>query len=168
MRLTRLDAWEYEKKANQILAKLGIPDIELRNDTLSGGQKKRVALAQMLLVSPDLIIMDEPTNHLDLEAIEWLENLLKAHQITLLMVTHDRYFLDHVSDHILELDQGNLYQHNGNYTYFLEQKSKRMADESLEVWQSQKPDEKRAGMDAKATHKHEAQNRKVELRHSMN
>jgi len=131
--MTRLDAWEYEKKANQILAKLGIPDIELRNDTLSGGQKKRVALAQMLLVSPDLIIMDEPTNHLDLEAIEWLENLLKAHQITLLMVTHDRYFLDHVSDHILELDQGNLYQHNGNYTYFLEQKSKRMADESLEV-----------------------------------
>lgn len=131
--MTRLDAWEYEKKANQILAKLGIPDLELRNDTLSGGQKKRVALAQMLLVNPDLIIMDEPTNHLDLEAIEWLENLLKAHQITLLMVTHDRYFLDHVSDHILELDQGKLYQHNGNYTYFLEQKSKRLADESLEV-----------------------------------
>jgi len=131
--MTRLDAWEYEKKANQILARLGIPDIETQNDTLSGGQKKRVALAQMLLVNPDLIIMDEPTNHLDLEAIEWLENLLTAHQITLLMVTHDRYFLDNVSNHILELDKGNLYKHEGNYTYFLEQKTKRLADESMEV-----------------------------------
>jgi ATP-binding cassette subfamily F protein uup len=131
--MSRLNAWEFEKKASQVLAKLGIPDLDIMNSTLSGGQQKRVALAQMLLMNPDLIIMDEPTNHLDLEAIEWLENLLKAHNITLLMVTHDRYFLDNVSNHILELDQGNLYTHQGNYTYFLDQKVKRQADQALEV-----------------------------------
>lgn len=131
--MTRLEAWDFEKKAEQTLAKLGIPDLEVRNNTLSGGQQKRVALAQMLLMNPDLIIMDEPTNHLDLEAIEWLEHLLNAHNITLLMVTHDRYFLDNVSSQILELDQGNLYSHHGNYTYFLEQKSKRQEDQALEV-----------------------------------
>lgn len=131
--MTRLDAWDFEKKANQVLAKLGIPNLDLKNSTLSGGQQKRVALAQMLLMQPDLIIMDEPTNHLDLEAIEWLENLLKAHNITLLMVTHDRYFLDNVSNHILELDKGNLYTHQGNYTYFLDQKVKRIADQAMEV-----------------------------------
>lgn len=131
--MTRLDAWEFETKASQVLAKLGIEDLDVKNNSLSGGQQKRVALAQMLLMQPDLIIMDEPTNHLDLEAIEWLESLLTAHNITLLMVTHDRYFLDNVSNHILELDKGNLYTHQGNYTYFLDQKVKRQADQAMEV-----------------------------------
>ncbi len=131
--MTRLDAWDYDKKANQILSKLGITQTDVLNETLSGGQRKRVALAKILLEKPDLILMDEPTNHLDLEAIEWLENLLTAHQITLLMVTHDRYFLDNVCTKIIELDQGKLHVHEGNYAYFLEQKSLRMQIEKVVV-----------------------------------
>jgi ATP-binding cassette subfamily F protein uup len=131
--MSRLDAWEFEKRSKQILSKLGISDVEVLNKSLSGGQRKRVALAQLLLLNPDLIIMDEPTNHLDLEAIEWLENLLTAHQISLLMVTHDRYFLDNVSNQILELDRGNLYIHKGNYAYFLEKKSMRETIHAAEV-----------------------------------
>jgi ABC transport system ATP-binding/permease protein len=131
--MSRLDAWEFEKRSKQILSKLGIGDVDVLNKSLSGGQRKRVALAQLLLLNPDLIIMDEPTNHLDLEAIEWLENLLTAHQISLLMVTHDRYFLDNVSNQILELDRGNLYIHKGNYTYFLEKKSMRETIHAAEV-----------------------------------
>lgn len=131
--MSRLDAWEFEKRSKQILAKLGINDVNVLNKSLSGGQRKRVALAQLLLLNPDLIIMDEPTNHLDLEAIEWLENLLTAHQISLLMVTHDRYFLDNVSNQILELDRGNLYIHKGNYAYFLEKKSMRETIHAAEV-----------------------------------
>lgn len=131
--MSRLDAWEFEKRSKQILSKLGINDVEVLNKSLSGGQRKRVALAQLLLLNPDLIIMDEPTNHLDLEAIEWLENLLTAHQISLLMVTHDRYFLDNVSNQILELDRGNLYIHKGNYAYFLEKKSMRETIHAAEV-----------------------------------
>lgn len=131
--MSRLDAWEFEKKSKQILSKLGIVKTDVLNSSLSGGQRKRVALAQLLLVNPDLIIMDEPTNHLDLEAIEWLENLLTAHQISLLMVTHDRYFLDNVSSQILELDRGNLYIHKGNYAYFLEKKSMRENIQAAEV-----------------------------------
>lgn len=131
--MSRLDAWDFEKRSNQILSKLGITETTALNKTLSGGQRKRVALAQLLLLNPDLIIMDEPTNHLDLEAIEWLENLLTAHQITLLMVTHDRYFLDNVSTQILELDKGNLYTHKGNYAYFLEKKTMRETIHAVEV-----------------------------------
>ena len=131
--MSRLDAWEFEKRSKQILSKLGISDVEVLNKSLSGGQRKRVALAQLLLLNPDLIIMDEPTNHLDLEAIEWLENLLTAHQISLLMVTHDRYFLDNVSNQILELDRGNMYIHKGNYAYFLEKKSMRETIHAAEV-----------------------------------
>ena len=131
--MNRQDAWNYENRAQQILQKLEITDLNQSIDQLSGGQIKRVALAQMLLHQPDLLIMDEPTNHLDLNAIEWLESYLKGKSITLLMVTHDRYFLDGVSKYILELDKGNLYQHKGNYTYFLEQKSKREADLNKEV-----------------------------------
>jgi len=131
--MSRLDAWEFEKRSKQILSKLGISDVEVLNKSLSGGQRKRVALSQLLLLNPDLIIMDEPTNHLDLEAIEWLENLLTAHQISLLMVTHDRYFLDNVSNQILELDRGNLYIHKGNYAYFLEKKSMRETIHAAEV-----------------------------------
>ncbi len=119
------NAWDYDAKVQMITSKLGIVDLDQKFDELSGGQRKRVFLAQMLLAEPDLIIMDEPTNHLDLEAIEWLESYLAGQQITLLMVTHDRYFLDNVANEILELDRGKLYRYKGNYAYFLEKKSDR-------------------------------------------
>jgi ABC transport system ATP-binding/permease protein len=119
------NAWDYDAKVQMITNKLGITDLDQKFDELSGGQRKRVFLAQMLLAEPDLIIMDEPTNHLDLEAIEWLESYLAGQQITLLMVTHDRYFLDNVANLILELDRGKLYRYKGNYAYFLEKKSDR-------------------------------------------
>jgi ABC transport system ATP-binding/permease protein len=132
-KMEHFDAWDFEKKAKQILGKLGIHDLSQLNGNLSGGQKKRVALAQLLIRQPDVLLLDEPTNHLDLEAIEWLENLLTAHQISLIMVTHDRYFLDNVSTSILELENGNLYIHQGNYAYFLEKKSQREAIMEAEV-----------------------------------
>ncbi len=119
------NAWDYDAKVQMITSKLGIVDLDQKFDELSGGQRKRVFLAQMLLAEPDLIIMDEPTNHLDLEAIEWLESYLSGQQITLLMVTHDRYFLDNVANEIIELDRGKLYRYKGNYAYFLEKKSDR-------------------------------------------
>jgi len=118
-------AWDYDAKVQTITGKLGIVDLDQKFDELSGGQRKRVFLAQMLLAEPDLIIMDEPTNHLDLEAIEWLESYLSGQMITLLMVTHDRYFLDNVANEIIELDRGKLYRYKGNYAYFLEKKSER-------------------------------------------
>jgi ATP-binding cassette subfamily F protein uup len=118
-------AWDYDAKVQTITSKLGVLNLDQRFDELSGGQRKRVFLAQMLLAEPDLIIMDEPTNHLDLEAIEWLETYLAGQQITLLMVTHDRYFLDNVANEIIELDRGKLYRYKGNYAYFLEKKSDR-------------------------------------------
>jgi ABC transport system ATP-binding/permease protein len=118
-------AWDYDAKVQTITGKLGVVDLDQKFDELSGGQRKRVFLAQMLLSEPDLIIMDEPTNHLDLEAIEWLESYLSGQLITLLMVTHDRYFLDNVANEIIELDRGKLYRYKGNYAYFLEKKSER-------------------------------------------
>lgn len=118
-------AWEYDAKVQEITSKLGITNLEQRFDELSGGQRKRTFLAQMLLASPDLLILDEPTNHLDLEAIEWLENYLSGQNITLLMVTHDRYFLDNVANLILEIDRGKLFSYRGKYAYFLEKKSER-------------------------------------------
>ena len=118
-------AWDYDAKVQTITGKLGIVDLDQKFDELSGGQRKRVFLAQMLLSEPDLIIMDEPTNHLDMEAIEWLESYLSGQLITLLMVTHDRYFLDNVANEIIELDRGKLYRYDGNYAYFLEKKSER-------------------------------------------
>src|SRR5690606_5562311 len=105
--------------------KLGVPDIDKKFGALSGGQKKRIFLAQLLLLEPDLIIMDEPTNHLDLSAIEWLENYLSGKNVTLIMVTHDRYFLDAVATEIIELDRGQLFRYKGNYAYFLEKKAER-------------------------------------------
>jgi ATP-binding cassette subfamily F protein uup len=119
------NAWDYDAKVQMITGKLGVVDLDQKFDELSGGQRKRIFLAQMLLSEPDLIIMDEPTNHLDLEAIEWLETYLSGQLITLLMVTHDRYFLDNVVNEIIELDRGKLYTYNGNYAYFLEKKSER-------------------------------------------
>lgn len=124
-RMEELNAWDYDAKVQEITGKLGLTELGQRFEQLSGGQRKRVFLAQMLLTEPDLIVMDEPTNHLDLEAIEWLETYLAGQNITLLMVTHDRYFLDNVVNMIIELDRSKLYWYKGNYAYFLEKKSER-------------------------------------------
>lgn len=124
-RMEELKAWDYESKVSEIIGKLGVPDMGKKFAELSGGQRKRIFLAQLLLSEPDLIIMDEPTNHLDLTAIEWLENYLSGQQVTLIMVTHDRYFLDNVSTEIIELDRGQLFRYKGNYAYFLEKKAAR-------------------------------------------
>lgn len=123
--LTRLDGWDYEAKVKQILGKLGIHDFEKRIGQLSGGQKKRVFLAKVLIDEPDLLILDEPTNHLDLDTIEWLESYLSASTMTLFLVTHDRYFLDKVSNRIMELNQSKIHKYQGNYAYFLEKKAER-------------------------------------------
>lgn len=129
--MEELSAWDYEAKVSEIIGKLGVPDLDKKFGELSGGQKKRIFLAQLLLAEPDLIILDEPTNHLDLSAIEWLENYLSGQNITLIMVTHDRYFLDNVASEIMELDRGQLHRYKGNYAYFLEKKAAR--EEMLKV-----------------------------------
>ena len=125
-RMDSLKAWEYETKIRQILTQLKIPDFNQRIGELSGGQRKRVSLAKILISEPDFLILDEPTNHLDVEMIEWLEEFLSKPNITLLMVTHDRYFLDRVCDEIIELDNGSLYRYKGNYSYFLEKQEERI------------------------------------------
>ena len=124
-RMDALDAWNYETKIKQILGQLNIHDLEQIAGELSGGQQKRIALAQVLIEDPDFIILDEPTNHLDVEMIEWLENYLVKENVTLLMVTHDRYFLERVCNEIIELDDETLYKYKGNYSYFLEKKQER-------------------------------------------
>jgi ATP-binding cassette subfamily F protein uup len=124
-RMDELQAWDFEVKVKQVLSKLGINNLDAVVKTLSGGQRKRVAMARVLIDEPDLLIMDEPTNHLDLDTIEWLEGLLSTQNTTLLMVTHDRYFLDRVANEIVELDNGELYSYKGNYSYFLEKKAER-------------------------------------------
>lgn len=123
--MEKLEAWDYEAQIRQILGELGIQDVEQPVSSLSGGQRKRVALARVLIQSPDLLILDEPTNHLDLEAIEYLESYLTTNNGTLLMVSHDRYFLDRVCNQIAEMDNGQLYTYKGNYAYFLEKKDER-------------------------------------------
>lgn len=123
--MNQLGAWEYEKNILEILSRLEIHDTSRMISTLSGGQKKRVALALTLINKPDLIIMDEPTNHLDIEMIEWLENYLQDASISLLLVTHDRYFLDEVCDRIIEIDNHTLYEYKGNFDYYLEKKAER-------------------------------------------
>jgi ABC transport system ATP-binding/permease protein len=128
-----LQAWDYEQKVKQIISKMGIKNLEQKIDTLSGGQKKRVAMARVLIEEPDFLIMDEPTNHLDLETIEWLEGLLSTQNTTLLLVTHDRYFLDRVANQIVELDNGKLYTYKGNYSYFLEKKAEREQQTLAEI-----------------------------------
>ncbi|MDP3915411.1 MAG: ABC-F family ATP-binding cassette domain-containing protein [Bacteroidota bacterium] len=119
-------AWDYEVKVKQILTQLKITDYDQLISELSGGQKKRVALANVLINEPDVLMLDEPTNHLDLEMIEWLENYLEKTKITLFMVTHDRYFLDRVCNEILEMEGNTIYRHRGNYSYFLEKRQERM------------------------------------------
>src|SRR5690606_5614943 len=126
-KLTALNAWEYENNIKTILSRFQITNFEQRIDSLSGGQKKRLALAKLLIDEPDIYILDEPTNHLDIETIEWLEKLLTTGSKTVLLVTHDRYFLDNVCTEIRELDKGEIYTYKGNYTYFLEKKAEREA-----------------------------------------
>lgn len=131
--MDRLQAWDFEDQVKTILGKLGLHDYGQAIATLSGGQKKRVALAKTLLSQPDLLILDEPTNHLDLAMIEWLELYLKQRGKTLLMVTHDRYFLEAVCDTILELEDASLYKHPGSYSSFLQRKTERLEAESSKV-----------------------------------
>ncbi len=125
--MERREAWDFELRAKQILSRLGINDFLQTVGQLSGGQLKRVALAGALLSEPDLLILDEPTNHLDIAMIEWLEDYLRRHTKSLLMVTHDRYFLDRVCDTIVELDDEGLYTYRGNYAYYLEKREARVA-----------------------------------------
>lgn len=123
--MDKLNAWDFEYRTKEILGRLGIHHTENAYGTLSGGQRKRVALAKVLLEEPDLLILDEPTNHLDLDTVEWLEEYLNTSNTTLLVVTHDRYFLDTVCNQMLELDHGSAYSYKGNYSYFLEKKAER-------------------------------------------
>ncbi|MBL7811904.1 MAG: ABC-F family ATP-binding cassette domain-containing protein [Bacteroidetes bacterium] len=131
--MNNLGAWDYEHRVKQILTQLKITDFDQTAGSLSGGQRKRVALARILLSEPDLLILDEPTNHLDLEMIEWLEGYLTQRDLTLFLVTHDRYFLDRVCDRIVELDGGQIYHYKGNYSYFVENKAQREANAASEA-----------------------------------
>ncbi len=128
-----LQAWDYEHRAKQILAQLKITNFEQKIAELSGGQLKRVALANVLITEPDLIILDEPTNHLDLDMVEWLEEYLQRSRLSLLMVTHDRYFLDRVCNEIIEIDQQQLYLYKGNYSYYLEKRDERISGQNSEI-----------------------------------
>lgn len=127
--LSNANAWEYEYEIKTILGRMGIQQLDQKIVTLSGGQKKRLALAKLLIDDPDVYILDEPTNHLDIETIEWLESYMTSGQKTILLVTHDRYFLDNVSTRIIELDRGKIQSFNGNYSYYLEKKAEQSAAE---------------------------------------
>ncbi|MCB2221180.1 MAG: ABC-F family ATP-binding cassette domain-containing protein [Bacteroidetes bacterium] len=127
------DGWDYERRLKQLLSLFRITDTTKTTDILSGGEKKRLALAMVLLNDPDLLILDEPTNHLDVDMIEWLEKYLSKANLTLLMVTHDRYFLDRVCNRIMELNQGRLFYHQGNYEYFLQKKAEREEVQQVET-----------------------------------
>ena len=133
MRMDNLKAWDYEQRAKQILSQLKITNYDQKVEHLSGGQLKRVALANVLITDPELIILDEPTNHLDLEMTEWLEGYLSRANISILMVTHDRYFLDRVCSEIIEIDRQQIYQYKGNYSYYLEKRQERMETMNTEV-----------------------------------
>ena len=128
-----LKAWDYEQRIKQVLSQLKITKVDQKMGELSGGQIKRVALANVLISEPDLIILDEPTNHLDLEMVEWLEDYLSRSSLSLLMVTHDRYFLDRVCSQILEIDQQQIFSYKGNYAYYLEKRDERLAAQTAEV-----------------------------------
>lgn len=127
--LSSANAWEYEFEIKTILGRMGIQNLEQKIATLSGGQRKRLALAKLLIDDPDVYLLDEPTNHLDIETIEWLESYMSSGQKTVLLITHDRYFLDHVSTRIIELDRGKLQNFNGKYSYYLEKKAEQSTAE---------------------------------------
>ena len=133
LEMEKANGWNFDNELKQILSKFKIVDLETKVEMLSGGQKKRLALALLLIDAPDLLLLDEPTNHLDIEMIEWLEEYLKNQNITLLMITHDRYFLDRVCNHILELEDGKLYHHKGNYSYFLVKRDERESNFNVEL-----------------------------------
>ena len=133
LNMDKANAWNYDNLLNQILSKFKIHNLEQKVSELSGGQKKRLGMVMLLIDAPELLLLDEPTNHLDIEMIEWLENFLKAQNITLLMITHDRYFLDRVCNHILELEDGKLYHHKGNYGYFLLKRDERETTFNTEI-----------------------------------
>lgn len=133
VRMEHEKAWDYERRAKQILSQLKIRDFTQQVKHLSGGQLKRVALANVLITEPDLLIMDEPTNHLDLEMTEWLEEYLNRGKLSLLMVTHDRYFLDRVCSEIIEIDNKQLYSYSGNYSYYLEKRQERIEATNAEI-----------------------------------
>lgn len=137
-KIDTLNLWNLESEVKVILNKLGIKDYSMKMGSLSGGQKKRVFLASALIKPCELLVLDEPTNHLDSDSIEWLEEYLNSRKGALLMITHDRYFLDRVSNKILELDRGNIYQYQGNYSIFLEKKAERLEMESVSEEKRQK------------------------------
>lgn len=128
-----MESWDYEQRVIEVLSRLEVNDLERDISTLSGGEQKKVALARILIDDTDLLLLDEPTNHLDLQMIEWLENFLAKQRLSILMVTHDRYFLDNVCQDILELDNAQLYHYDGTYNYYLEKKSEREHNERAEV-----------------------------------
>ncbi len=130
-------AWDFEQRAKEILSLLQVGPLDRKVDVLSGGQQKRLALAKVLIDEPDFLIMDEPTNHLDLDMIEWLEEYLSRANMTILMVTHDRYFLEHVCNEIMELDRGVIYRSKGNYSWYLEKKGEREANETSSIGKAQ-------------------------------
>ena len=133
VRMEHEKAWDYERRAKQILSQLKIRDFSQKIGHLSGGQLKRVALANILITEPDLLILDEPTNHLDLDMTEWLEEYLNRGSLSLLMVTHDRYFLDRVCSEIIEIDNRQLYSYKGNYSYYLEKRQERIEATNAEI-----------------------------------
>ena len=132
-KMDEFGAWDYERRLNEILTKFEIDDQSQLVSMLSGGQKKRLALALALLDEPDVLILDEPTNHLDVAMIEWLEQYLSRSGLTLFMVTHDRYFLENVCNVILELHHGRLYTHHGNYSFFLQKRAEREEVNRIEI-----------------------------------
>lgn len=167
-RIDKEDAWNIINKAKTILTKLGITDYYKKVSELSGGQQKKVSLAKVLIETPDLLLLDEPTNHLDFDTIKWLEKYLKGYTNSILVITHDRYFLDNISTKIFELDMGNLFEYNGNYSDFLEKKILRKQNESIEYEKNKKLYKKelewmRSGVKARTTKQQARINRFLDL-----
>ncbi|TWW13842.1 ABC transporter ATP-binding protein [Dellaglioa algida] len=172
-RMNREDAWNADNDVKTILTQLQITDLTQKVATLSGGQKKRVGLAQVLIQAPDLLILDEPTNHLDFSSIEWLESYLKTYKGALIVVTHDRYFLDQIANQILELSFGKLYSYDGNYQDFVAQKAERVAQEVTAEHKEQQLYKKelawmRTGAKARSTKQQARINRFNDLKENMN